>query len=340
MANPYLFIVGCPRSGTTLLQRMVNAHPQLAIIPESHWILRLFDERKGLTPEALVTPEVISCLLEQVDFRRCRVDQSELETLLESDQPVSYADFVTDIFDAYGRAQGKTIAGNKTPGFARRLSVLHALWPRARFVHLIRDGRDVCLSVADWPKAQQKKPGIFCTWREDPVSTTAFWWELNVRLARQGGDLLGPELYHEVRYESLIDNPAQECGALCRFLALPYDDRMLRFHEGRTRTKPGLDAKHAWLPITCGLRDWASQIPAADVERFEAAAGGLLTELGYPRGVSHPRREALEHASKIRDLLAQDPNWGLMAPGPEVERLELVLKARDSRPRPLAAAAG
>src|SRR5260370_3154585 len=82
MANPYVFIVGCPRSGTTLLQRIVNAHSQIAIMPESHWIPRLFDKRKGLTPEGLVTPELIPHLLAQPDFAGLPIDQGKPVSML------------------------------------------------------------------------------------------------------------------------------------------------------------------------------------------------------------------------------------------------------------------
>ena len=57
--NPFVFIVGCPRSGTTLLQRMVDAHSQIAIVPETHWIARWFEKRKGLTPEGFVRAKLI-----------------------------------------------------------------------------------------------------------------------------------------------------------------------------------------------------------------------------------------------------------------------------------------
>jgi hypothetical protein len=81
---------------------------------------------------------------------------------------------------------------------------------------------------------------------------------------------------------------------LCQFLGVPYDDAMLRFHEGRERTEPNLDAKKAWRPVTQGLRDWRSQMSQQDVERFEAATGDLLDELGYERAVPNPVAEALE----------------------------------------------
>ena len=60
MSNPCVFIVGCPRSGTTLLRRMVSAHPQIVITPEAHWIPLWFEQRRGLTPDGFITPELIS----------------------------------------------------------------------------------------------------------------------------------------------------------------------------------------------------------------------------------------------------------------------------------------
>jgi hypothetical protein len=82
--------------------------------------------------------------------------------------------------------------------------------------------------------------------------------------------------------------PAEELAKLCAFLGLPFDEAMLGFHEGRTKTKPGLDAKRAWLPITAGFRDWRSEMTAEDVDRFEAA-GDLFDESGYERDFPSPR---------------------------------------------------
>lgn len=306
MANPYLFIVGCPRSGTTLFRHIVDAHPQMTITPEAHWIPRFFEERRGLSREGMVTPELIRHLLENPKFAHFRICRDDLLTLMSNGQPMSYATFVTGIFDLYGKAQGKALVGNKTPDSARRIRTLHTLWPEVRFVHLIRDGRDVALSFMNWSKVLQKKPGNFSTWKEDPVSTAALWWELNVRCGRRASEWLPPELYYEILYESLIANPAEECAALCDFLEIPYDDVMLRFHEGRNGNRADMAADPAWQPITPGLRNWRSQMTAEDVERFEAVVGELLDELGYPRVVSRLRPESLEGASKIRDLLEGD----------------------------------
>ena len=301
MTNPYVFIVGCPRSGTTLLQRIVNAHPQIAITPETHWIPRVFEKRKGLTP-AGVTPELISVLLQLPRFTGLGIGQQELVAMIAGGRPLSYSSLVTGIFDSYGKAQGKALVGDKTPGYVRRMNTLHALWPEARFVHLIRDGRDVYLSMRHRP-LRHPKAGIFDTWAEEPVVTAALWWELNLRLGRKAGNALGPGLYYEIRYESLVADPPGECEALSAFLGLPYDDAMLRFNDKQTTRK-------ARRPITPALRDWRTQMPAEHVERFEAAAGELLDELHYERAVPHPRREYLETASRVRDLWAGDPRTG------------------------------
>lgn len=304
--NPYLFIVGCPRSGNTLLRRIVDAHPHIAVTPETHWIPRFFGKRKGLTPEGLVTPSLLPKLFEYHRFSRLQVSLEELEELIKSTEPVSYATFVTNIFNLYGKTQDKPLIGDKTPGYVRNIRILHTLWPRARFVHVIRDGRDVCLSATNWKGKVESLIERFPTWGEDPISTAAIWWKWLVQLGREGGYSLGPDLYYEIRYESLVANPADECKALCSFLEVPYSESLLRFHEGRTRTEPGLNAKEAWLPITPGLRDWRRQMSAEDVERFEAVAGDLLEELGYSRAVPQPKREAQEHASIIYEMFTQD----------------------------------
>jgi hypothetical protein len=301
--NPYLFIVGSPRSGTTLLKRMVDVHPHIAIPPESHWIPRWYEERTGLTAEGFATPDLLSSLLEYPKFSRLGLSRKELEPLVKSDEPISYSTFVTSIFDLYGKAQGKPLVGDKTPSYARRIHTLHTLWPSARFIHLIRDGRDVCLSYVNWKKF--KKRANLATWDEDPVTTSALWWECHVRMAREAGKRLGRDLYYEVGYETLVARPAETCKALCDFLKVPYDEGILRFNEGRVRAQPGLSAKRAWLPITPGLRDWRTQMSVGDIERFEAASGDLLKELGYQRVAQCPTPEAQKQASRIRELFAQ-----------------------------------
>jgi hypothetical protein len=298
--NPYVFFVGCPRSGTTLVQRLANAHPELAVAHETRWIVRWYERRIGVTARGFITPEFVELLPTHGRFKALKIKPDELVRAYRDCEPVRYADFVSTLFDRFAARRGKRLAGDKSPAYVRSLPTLHALWPEARFVHIIRDGRDVCLSVLDW---QQGVPG-FPTWEEDPVTTTAVWWDWNVRLGREAGQALGCDLYCELRYEALIADPERECARLCRFLELPFDGSMLRFHEGRMRDDPRLDAKNAWRPITAGIRSWRDQMARSDVARFEAAAGPLLDELGYPRAAARASAEELGRAARLRDAFA------------------------------------
>jgi hypothetical protein len=326
--NPYVFLVGCSRSGTTLLQRVVDAHPQVAVTHEQDWIANYFRKRAGLTPDGRVTPELIARLLQHKRFPKLGVGREDLQRLLGPGPAVGYAAFVTGILDLHGKARGKRLVGDKCPSYVLDIPSLHTLWPGARFVHLIRDGRDVCLSLLNWDRPD-RITARFVGCAEDRVLTSALYWKWLVQAGREAGRWLGPERYYEIRYEALLADAPGECARLCAFLGVPYTAAMLRFHERRRRNEPGLDAKAAWLPITRGLRDWRAQMPPAQLERFEAAAGDLLGELGYPRACPRPRPEIQHALAAIKEACTGisvlwgtgSPERGKSAPGERREPL-------------------
>jgi hypothetical protein len=301
--NPYVFLVGCPRSGTTLLRRIGDAHPELAIVGELHWLPRWWERRIGITPEGMVTRELLDALLAERRFRKLGLAPGRVVELFERGRPKHYARFVTELFDLHGQVKGKRLVGEKTPAYVRHIPTLSSLWPHAKVVHVVRDGRDVALSFLDRTRSARaawREP----TWEEDPVTTAALYWEWNVRLGREAGADLEPNRYHEARYDALVADPELECRRLCDSLKVPFDTAMLRFHEGRTRAEPGLSAKKAWRPVTAGLRRWQQQMAPADVVRFEATAGDLLEELGYARTAAGASREALASAARLRVAFA------------------------------------
>jgi hypothetical protein len=299
--NPYVFVVGAARSGTTLLQRMLDAHPQLAVVNETYWVPRKFRERTGLTREGLVTPALLPQLLASPKFSRMGVTEEDLLGLLDDGEPVRYERFVARIFDLYAERRGKPLAGDKTPGYVRRIGRIHELWPRARFVHIIRDPRDVCLSMLEW-RSGERTAGQFGTWDMDPVISTALYWRYSVAVGREAGESLGPTLYHEVRYEDHVSSPERELAKMCDFLGLPYAEEMTRFYEGKTRRrKLGRSSKAQWLPPTAALRDWRTQLPTGDVERVEAVAGDLLRCLGYATRFDHGTPATRARVAELRE---------------------------------------
>jgi hypothetical protein len=281
--NPYLFAFGCSRSGTTLLQRTLDAHPALAV-PNTHFIPKVVETA---APHAVadviagaplaLTPDLVEAARTHHRFSRLELSEASVERAAKAQ---TYRDFVSALYSEHARLKGKQLAGDKTPHYARCIPFLHGLFPWARFIHIIRDGRDVALSMLEWAK-RGKGPGRHALWKEEPVAVCALWWRHRVTKGQTDGAALGPSQYHEVRYESLVARPEETLRSLAEFLDLPFDPRMAAFHEGKTRSAPGLSAKEAWLPATPGLRDWRAQMAARDVELFEALAGDLLSELGY-----------------------------------------------------------
>jgi hypothetical protein len=290
--NPYVFVVGCPRSGTTLLQRMLDSHPQLAVSNDPHFIpFAPRGVREG--HDVPVTPDLVDWLLSYRTFGRLELGDDEVREVAAAS--AVYSELVERLYDLYARKRGKQLAGEKTPRYVRFLPHLHSLFPLAKVVHLIRDGREVALSMLDWAKPK-RGPGRFRLWQAEPVAVGALSWHWHVTTGRR--DAVEP--HREVRYHELIERPEAVLRELADFLELSFATEMLEYHRGRRRSEPGLSAKDAWLPPTSGLRDWRTQMSEPDVELFEAIAGDLLSELGYERAFPEISPAVEERAARCR----------------------------------------
>jgi hypothetical protein len=282
--NPYLFIVGCTRSGTTLLQRMLNNHPQLAVVNDSHFAIQVIRRLKRPADPPL-TPDLVEKVWTYPRFGRLGLSYQFV--LQAASGSKTYAEFVSALYSEHGKLNGKQLAGEKSPGFVRHLPRLQALFPRAKVIHIIRDGRDVALSMLEWTRQGKGPAASFALWQEEPIAVCALWWLKKVKAGLQDGTSLDPTNYIEVRYEELVANPENVLRELSNFLKLSYASEMLDYHVGKTRSEPGLSTKRSWLPVTSGLRDWRNQMNPRELELFEALAGDLLSALGYPRAFPH-----------------------------------------------------
>lgn len=278
--NPYLFIVGCTRSGTTLLQRMLDHHPLLAVANEARFMLRIAEDgANGIDP--LLTSELKEWVCSHRRFPKLGLTEVAVDRAAENSR--TYREFVSALYSEYGSLHGKVLAGEKTPRYVRYLPLLHTLFSWVKSVHIVRDGRDVALSTLHWAREGNKGPGRFQLWSKSPLASCALWWRWQVSAGRLDGEGLGSERYHELKYEDLVNRPEQTLRDVTQFLELPFAAEMLSFHEGKVRSGNGLSTKKAWLPPTPGLRDWRTQMSAGDIELFEAIAGDLLSTLGYER---------------------------------------------------------
>ncbi len=274
--NPHVFIVGCPRSGTTLLQRMLDNHGDLAVANDTHFIPRV------IAKETETDPRLTADLVERVrSYRRLdRLGLTEEHLSEAAFAASSFSEFVSLLYDAFAHLHGKTLAGEKTPDYGQHIDRLISLFPEARFIHIVRDGRDVALSTIDWANPT-KGPGRWTLWPVSPMAASALWWRWQVEPALQARATHGLGKVLELRYEDLVSAPEFELDRITRFLGIPYDVEMARYFEGKEKSTANRSAKSAWLRPTQGLRDWRTQMSEHDLALFEALCGDLLETLGY-----------------------------------------------------------
>jgi hypothetical protein len=271
------FFVGVARSGTTLLRVMVDSHPAITIPPESWFVTELaagrrrYEARHGFDVERFATD-----LIAHEWFARWSIAEDDVRAALRDAAPDDYSSAIRLVFSHWATRQGKQRYGDKTPGYVTELALVAALFPEARIVHLVRDGRDVALSYSD-------EFGV-------TVVDAIRLWRARVRDAREVGSALGAGRYREIRYEDLVAEPESTLRAICCFIDLPFSDRMLHHSEHAEQLLADMPDRyrhrHVETPLTVGLRDWRSQMPAHVAGACSVVAGDALDELGYEPGPS------------------------------------------------------
>jgi hypothetical protein len=277
MTDVPFFIVGSARSGTTLLRLMLNAHSRVAVPPESRFICEFW------TGETEI--DVTDYLTRLAAHERYQLWDLPIHTVraeIGDRDRMRFAEAIDATFHAWARVDGKSRWGDKTPRHIECMPLILSLFPTARFVHLVRDGRNVALSYADVPFGPKT------------VAKAADLWERRVRIGMREGRSMEPGHYIEMVYEDLVEDPLGEVKTLCEFIDLEFEPGMLDYTE---------NARSAMLPSAKVLnphvsekpravRTWQTEMPNEHVEIFEAVAGDTLSELGYERRFPRPRRKA------------------------------------------------
>ena len=290
--SPAPFIVGVGRSGTTMLRLMLDAHPDLAIPPETHFVPDLIDSIEGGASPAQAV-EVMASVRQWGDLH---TDPAAVLERFEALDDFNAADALRAFYAIYAERQGKPRWGEKTPAYVRKMRRIEGALPEARFIHVIRDGRDVALSRWKRTLGEGKRA---------PAAQVAEGWERRIRRAQKQGKRLGH--YMELRYEDLVTETEANLRRISDFIELPWDPVMLRYYEHAAdrmaemaRDLPSADGKpvrpgeermqaHAMTqkpPDPSAMYRWKERMSAEDVSAFDATAGELLSELGYEVGAA------------------------------------------------------
>jgi hypothetical protein len=293
MTAPPFFIVGNDRSGTTMLRMILDGGPDAAIPPESMFLTDVTlpaADWQALMDEVWEHPKV---RLWQLPGPAPRVPAG-----LPDDEAARFV--LGAPFAAYARKHGKPRWGDKTPHYVNHVEALLRIWPDARFVVLVRDGRDVALSLERLPFGPNN------AW------AAAQWWARGIR-AGAAAQRAHPDRVRTVRYEDLATDPATHVPAVCAFLGLGYDPAMLDLaHADRSKI---VEDQKTWFPTlfeginTKAVARWPREMPRREQAVFASLARDELESLGYPvptRPIAPPsrRRAALyrRHNELMRNV--------------------------------------
>lgn len=282
-----IFVVGSPRSGTTLLGLMLHAHPRIAIPPENRFVLPVYFGREKFGD--LSQPDNRRLVAEEIvhsrQFNDLGLDPDDVtDRIVGSSETIGSA--IGVVLRAYADRFGKVRWGDKRPMYRKYIWVVRRLFPDAQFVHIVRDGRDCVASMAS-----------LAVYRDDFATRLRAWMEAmeNAEKARRE---LPPDSFYELRYERLVTDPEEQLKLLCEFLGEPFDDAMLSPQEVSHEVVPERKGHHDKTrqevsPSSIG--SFTERLEPWQLQLGEAVMGDRLREYGYElSGAAPPPSEQLE----------------------------------------------
>ncbi|HTF87055.1 MAG TPA: sulfotransferase [Planctomycetota bacterium] len=274
MSRPPFFVLGAPRSGTSLLGDLLDTHGNLRVTQE----LNLTGILRGV---------------QELTAHRARTERVGREEILTRDGKTDAAAYVRQLIASELAESGKQRYGDKHTVYCFEIPKLEALFPGAQYVHIIRDGRDVAYSALD--NLSWSRHWRFADWTPKSYAQAASWWSDHVRAARNGGARLGPERYLEVRYEDLMASPRDTMARIFEFLGEALDETSLLALER----------------VKGSLRSWTATMSRREVREFESCglARSSLTELGY-EFADYPPSVVHEYADELAGNVAELVNRG------------------------------
>lgn len=268
-----IFIVGHPRSGTTLLRFLLSSHPRILIPEETGFIPFLLKKRR------------IRADLSLTEVKRILEHIGQLNRLwrgMVKDVPGFYTALpepkLQYLLDALYRQQiaeyGATRWGDKTPVYVRYIPILDEIFPSAQFVHVIRDGRDAAVSAREkWPDRRLYMDTYYLLRN----------WVENVETGQTAGKYLGSSRYLEVHYERMVQETQNTLEQVCAFLEESFHPDMLNHLRLARQIGPGPQGHvEAMQPISkASIGRWRIQMTPFDQKMANRLAGRTLLTLGY-----------------------------------------------------------
>ncbi len=295
--KPPVFIVGCPRSGTSFLYHLLLSAGGFA---EFHTQMNAYDVLEPIY-RPLNSPSnrkrMMRDWLGSKAFQVSGLDARDIEAKILTECQ-SVHDFLKVIMEEVARKQGVDRWADSTPTNIPHMLRIAADFPDAQFLHIIRDPRDIALSLE---KRGWARP---LPWdKENALLAAGLYWEWIVRMGRFLGEQL-KSTYMEVRYEALVQQPREELASVAQFLGHDLDyDRIQRTSVGSIKTPLTSFSEDLQKGQFTPIGRWKEKFPPEKLQKFEDLIGDYMAELGYAR--STPRGSDRMFVTRKRFLYRQ-----------------------------------
>jgi hypothetical protein len=287
-----VFVLGCPRSGTTVLYHMLLSAGNFAVYRAESNVFNLLVPRFRGMRSAADRRELLDVWLRSKLFRVSGLDAHEISAKIMGECRGG-GDFLRILMQEIARQQGVARWADCTPEHLLYMEEIKRQIPDALFIHIIRDGRDVALSFA---KQGWVHP---LPWdRHDRVGVAGLYWDWLVRKGREQGKRLGAD-YQEVRFEELIAKPQETLSRLGLFIDHDLDyDRIQRAGIGSVSEPNSSFAGESQGTFNPVAR-WKTKMSAEQIAGFEELIGDSLLQLGYSL-LSEANRGTSPRAARMR----------------------------------------
>lgn len=274
---------GFDRSGTTLLSMMVGSHPQLAVPFSTTGLWFRYAERLAEYNQLASTSDVERLVDDLLQEARIRLWDAQLprEALIDQLPLQSYGAIVERFHSVYASCKKKPYWANIDIATLDHMDLVTKWFPNSRFVHIVRDGRDVALSHETYPYGASNTLECALEWRRRV--------ETNIKM----GAIVGPSRYRLVRYEDLVLQTERTLQGLCEFIGVEFSPAM-RDYGSTVKEKVPDDKRSLWpalnqSPLKSKAYSWKAEMCEAKRIVFESNAGELLRRLGYETFDSVPK---------------------------------------------------
>lgn len=282
-----VFVIGNPRSGTTLLRLMLTNHANIVIPPECGFAVWFYEKYHALGFSESVIDAFIQDISTARKIETWDLDYAKLREYIIKSNAVSYPQAVSAVYEFYGHSLGRTFHrwGDKNNFYLSHIETLHAMYPSAQFVHIVRDGRDIACSYKGLGKSRMSSkyaPNLPVNIRE-----IAYEWVENIHKIRESFEKLPSKQVFEVRYEDLVLQPVQELQKICYFLGEPYDPAMESYYiKNQVERQEPVEfllwkAKTVEKPTDSEVEKYKRELTDVEIAEFEHISGSILKLYDY-----------------------------------------------------------